>query len=359
MNILARYIITHYLGVFAACLGAATGLFLVIDFFQRISSFSRYGADAASVAAYFLFKLPSMITEVYPAVALISVLIALGLMSRHHEVLALRACGVSTWQLAAPLLALTAAISVGVMVWNESIVPAAATRAKLISDVDIKKKSYRGIFNATAIWFQSKQGFVNIDYYDANRRAIYGLTLYETDPSFGLNRIIELPVARWRDGRWESKQGTVKNMGPEGEVVPRPLEPGEFELEERPEDFAQRRRLPKEFSFRQMSRQIEILADKGLSAEELGVDLHLKLAWPMSGLVMVAVGFPLALRGGRRAGLGANAALGLAVGFAYWVTMAVAISAGRSGGLPPMAAAWAANGLFAALAGSLYLGKGG
>ncbi len=357
MNIIGRYVIGQFMRVFLLSIAAATGLFLVIDFFERIGGFVRYNPPTSAVAAFFLLEIPQVIAEIYPAVALIAVLIALGLLARHREILALGACGVSAWQLAAPLLLASFLLSIGVLVWNETVVPPTASRARTIKDIVIKKKRYRGLLNASSLWFQSAQGFFNIDYFDANRNALFGLTFYETDPSFRLNRIIEIPEALWRNGRWEFQGGKVKNLGPEGEIVERDLEPGEFELTDTPEDFLQMRRHASEFSFGQLKRQIDVVRAKGLDPGQLLVDLYLKLAMPFSGLVSVLVGFPLAIRGGRRGGLAYTLGLGMVVGFAYWVTMAVAVSAGHAGTLPPFLAAWSANILFAILGGSLFLGS--
>jgi len=144
--------------------------------------------------------------------------------------------------------------------------------------------------------------------------------------------------------------GLVKELDGNAEVRVRPLSLGEFEMHEDPENLAARRRKPEEFSFRQLRRQIAQLEARGLGADEYLVDLHHKLAWPFAGLVVALVGIPLALRAGPRSGLAASTATGMVIGFAYWVITGLALSAGRTGALPPLAAAWASNVAFVALA---------
>jgi len=41
-----------------------------------------------------------------------------------------------------------------------------------------------------------------------------------------------------------------------------------------------------------------------------------------------------------------NVGIGLAVSLSYWTAAAIAVAAGHTGVLPPLAAAWAANGFF-------------
>jgi len=355
MSTIARYVVATYLRVFAVSIVAAAGLFVVIDFFARIGNLFYYEPSLTSVVAYFAFKLPRVVSEIYPAAALLAVFIAIGMLARHREILALMACGMSTFRLVVPLLVTSALLSCGFLVWNETVVPVASTRSRLINDIVIKKKDYHGRFDANGLWLYSRNGFLNVDYFDANNNALYGLTLYEASPSFRLNRIIEIPQAHWENGTWKLSDGTVKNLGPNGEIVLRTLQSGEFELTTKPDEFSQRRRQAHEFSYRDLKRQIDVVRAKGLDANALLIDLYAKIAWPFSGFITVFLGFPLAVRGGHRGGIAYNLALGMVVGFAYWITVALAGAAGQNGGLPPLAAAWTANLLFGVLGTLAYL----
>ncbi len=354
MTILGRYVAGRFLSALGGALAAGTSLYLIIDFFDRVRDFARYDPEFSAILSYFLYKIPGVIYQLYPAASLLAVLLSIGILSRNREIMAIRACGVSTWKLATPVIVLAAFGSVLAFLWNETVVPPASAMSNYVNDVVIKNKPYRGIFNASSLWFQSSDGFVNIDYYDASQRTIYGLTLYDADKSFHLNRMIEIPTLKWRDQGWEAAPGTVKTLEADGLISSRPLEQGEFSLAEAPEDLAARRRKPSEFSFRQLKTQTDLLKAKGLGADDLMVDLHNKLAWPVSGLITVLVGFPLAVRGGRRGGMGYSLGTGMAVGFGYWVVAALALSAGRTGGLPAPLAAWSANILFSLLAAGLY-----
>lgn len=355
MSIIARYVVAQYLKAFGLCMAAGAGLFLIIDFFDSVNNFEGHEPQMITVAAYFLLKVPNMIREVYPAAALMAVLTSLGVLARHREILALRACGVGTWQLAVPLLYVAGLISVVMFIWNETVVPPTTAESRRIRDISILKKQSSGAFNARSLWFQRADGFVNIDYFDANRRALYGLTFYESGKDFRLRRVLEVPEAFWRNERWEMTGGTVKQFEPGGDILVRPMLDGELELEDPPSAFANRRQKTKELDYVRLRELIQTLKAKGLRADEFVVDLYAKLALPFSGLITVLVGFPLAVRGGGRGGVAQNAVAGLTVGFAYWVTMAVALAAGRTGGLPPLVAAWAANILFAILGGAFYL----
>lgn len=357
MRILARYLIAQYLKIFAFAILLTTGLFVLGDFFNRIGDLTSYGSQAPVIVTYFLFRIPEALVTTYPAAALMSCLLSLGLLVRHREVLAMRACGISTVRLAAPLLATTALLSVAVLIFNETVVPPAASSARAVKDVSIKRKQYAGAYNSSSLWFQDRQGFFNVEYFDANSEELHGISLYQTDPNLHLQRVITVPKAVWRGDRWDLRQGTVRSVTTSGDFETRQLQAGELELTDAPVEFRHKRRKSDEYNYRDLREQIGRLEARGLDIIEFRVDLYYKLAVPFSGLVSVFFGFPLATRGGRRGSLATNVALGMAVAFAYWSTSAVTVALGHNGDLPPLVAAWAGNAIFTAIGALFYLGR--
>ena len=349
MNVLSRHLITQYLRVFALTLMSGMTVFLVVDLVDRIAAYAEYSPSFVSMASFYLLRLPRVVNDIYPGVSLMAVLISLGLLARRREIVALRACGISNWQMTSPLLAVSLTLSAALLLWNETVVPPTAAEARHIKDVVIKQKRDLGMFDARSIWFQDRQGFVNIYYFDAVRETIHGLTLYDTDDRFRLRRVIEVPHAAWKAGRWELEGGSVKEISDGGALRSRALNPGDLSLTDDPSDLAKRRPHAEELTLAELRSRIAEVKAKGLNTDELRVDLHAKLAIPLSGVVGVLIGFPLAIRGGRRFGLGYNVSLGLIVGFAYWVVLGVAVSAGRTGLIHPALAAWSPNLTFAAL----------
>lgn len=359
VKILGRYVAVEFLRIFGLTLAAAGGIYLVIDVFERTPGFLKYSPPLSAIVQYFILRLPGIVSDVYPAACLLGILISLGSMTRNHEILALRSCGISTWKLATPLLSLAFMTSIGALAWNEMVVPPAYAYSRYLNDVVIKKKDERGSFNSASLWFQAPEGFYHIDYYSDDDRSIKDLTLFRVGSDFRVKEIVEVPQAQWKDDRWVVPRAWAKKISGDGAMDQRLLEKGEFAFTEPPAELKGRKRLADEFTFTQLRRQIRVLQAKGLDAAEFQVDLHRKLAWPFSGFVTVLIGFPLAVRGGRGGGTARNIAAGLVVGLAYWVVMAIALSAGKTGGLPAPLAAWTANLVFLGLGGMLYLGSDG
>lgn len=353
MSILWRYLARTWLKLFATTLLAVAGLYVVVDVFNRIGEVLPYSPSWRALVSYFLFKTPKILFDVFPAASLLATLTTMGVFMRSNEMLAMRACGMSPRRIALPIVISAFLLSLTALLWSEEVVPVAATRSRWLWDVELKQKVYRGVYDAASLWFQNDQGFVHIRRYDAGAGVISGLSLYEADRSFDLQRIYEIETMIWQNERWVSSGGFVKNVSGVDLQV-QALAPAEFELREDPENLAARKRRPEEFGFRQLRIQIEQLKSRGLGADEFLVDLHHKLAWPFAGFFVALLGVPLALRAGRGSGLARGTALGLVVGFAYWIVTGLALSAGRTGGLSPAIAAWTANILCMVIAVGLY-----
>ncbi len=353
MGIVARYVTGLYLTAVGTIMALGVVLSTTIDFFNRIGEFSELGAAGNTMLAYFLLKAPSIIPEVYPLATLLGVLFALGYLARHHELLALNACGVSPSAVLLPLLVTTGMLTLGMGIWNETVVPGTARSSRFIKDIVIKKKHDRGDYNSVSLWYQGQRGYFNVGYFDANRNALYGLTLYEATDDFELQRVIEVDTAVWRDGAWEYNEGMVKTIETDGTVTSRPLADGELVLDESPTALRRKQRRSDTFSFLQLLDRISTLRSRGLDASQFLTDLHAKVSMPFAGVVTLLVGYVVGIRQRRRPSLALNIAIGMAMALGYWLTAAAAIAAGRNGAMHPAVAAWAGNLLFLGLAATL------
>jgi lipopolysaccharide export system permease protein len=355
VNLLARHLVGLYLRTFALCLVGGIGLLLVVEFFSRIGDFAAYNSDPSLVAAYFALKTPKWLVEVYPAASLLAVLLGIGSLVRSNEVVAMHACGISVARIGRPLLATSILLSATALVWNEVVVPPSAGRARAIKDIDIKSMDTRGMLDATSLWLQVPDGFLNIDYFDATKNVLEGITLHGVDSHFRLDRLIEIPGATWKDDHWEYEGGTVRSFASDGTFTYAPLGERKVDLGGSPAEFRKKAPRSDEFSIRQLSQRIRTLQAKGLDPAGFETDLQFKFALPISGIITVLIGLPLALRGSRRAGSAQHIGTGMGVCFLYWLMQALTVSAGHAGTLPPVVAAWSANAVFLLVGGLLAL----
>jgi lipopolysaccharide export LptBFGC system permease protein LptF len=83
--------------------------------------------------------------------------------------------------------------------------------------------------------------------------------------------------------------------------------------------------------------------------DRLTVQLHQKVAYPLSMVLLAWLSLPFAFRAGRRGAVG-GIALALVLGMAYFGLMAFIIRLGEASLVPPVLAAWTPTVVFALLA---------
>ena len=354
-SVTSRYLVRECLGVLLPVILSFIVLYLIVDFFDRLDLLLKSRATPIAAVRYFAFKIPLIITQIMPPAVLAAMLLSLGILSRRNEIIAFRASGVSLPQTAFPLLVLAAALSVGTLLWNEAAVPYCTQAYQYVNNVEIRKRPQRGVLSQRGIWYHGTDGFYNIDQIEPRNRLLVGLTIYRTGPAFNLRSIIEVPSAHWTGSGWVTSGATERSVALDGQIVTRQLPPDQVVIHETFEDFLEVHREPDELSYLDLRQHINDLSRKGIDASSYLVDLNMKLAVPFAALVLAWVAIPLAGRVQRHPGLAAIVGLGLALGFGYWVVLALTNSLGETGVLPAGLSAWAANIIYGLLGGALFL----
>ena len=175
---LGRYLQRQVLRFFLLSLATLAALSLIADFFDRVDTFLKHGASLGIVLRSFLLRAPQVVTEVTPVAMLAGALVGLGLMARHREFVALRACGVSSWQVLRPLVALAIVVSASTLAWNELVVPSSARRWHEVWNHDVKKRRSLGLRRPAGMVSRAA-GFYNIERANPRRQTLLGLTIYQ------------------------------------------------------------------------------------------------------------------------------------------------------------------------------------
>lgn len=358
LSVLSRHLSRQFLGIFLPVLASFVMLYILIDSFDRMDIFLRHDATFGEAARYMIFKIPLMLTQITPPAVVVAVLIGFGMLSRYNEIVGFRSGGISLVQTAVPVMACAIAISVAALVWNETVVPYSSRKFQYVNNVEIRKRGMRGIFRERGIWYHGARGFYNIDYVDRDSQTMYGLLIYRfssVDDGFLLRSIVEIPDARWLGDRWAISADSTEQILDEGTPRVVELSHDAFAIPESIDEFLDVQRNPEELSYAALSERIADLTGKGIDASHYLVDLYLKLALPFANAVLALVAIPIAGRLRRHPSIAAIVGIGTSVGFLYWVILGLSRSLGETGTLPPLLAAWAANGIYSLLGVALFL----
>jgi lipopolysaccharide export system permease protein len=354
MKTLDRYVIGIFLNIFFLIVVSLIGLYLIVDFFERIRMFISNDATWRQITLYFVYQLPFILSLMLPVSVLLSSLLTFGILSKNSEVIAMKANGVSLYRTSYPLILFAAVICVLSFFLNEFVTPHTNQRAKYIKLVEVQKRARVGVFKQNQIWFRGEDGIYNFDMVDPTSATLTGVRIYYLDHHMNLEKRIDGARAVWRDGRWMVYDGLATTFGTSGLPVLQRFDALAVDLPETPSDFTSAQKDTDEMGYFELRRYIKKIRAEGYDATRYIADAHGKIAFSLVSVILAVIGISFSLsKSERSGGISQSIAVGVIIGFSYWIVHAFALSLGRSGSLHPFLAAWAANILFGA--GALYL----
>jgi len=357
MPILFRYLFREYGKIFTMCFSGLMTIYLVIDFFEKVRRFLRYDADWLDVLTYFLLKAPAISFQIAPLAILMATLLTFALLSRGHEITAMRSCGISLLWITFPFIVFAAGISLVLLLFSSTIIPLAANKSEEIRTTRIEKKPPAAAVKLLQPWTRvGADSLMHVASVSVGGELLGGVRLFQFDRNFQLADMTEADEARYSDSTWTLFQGRHRQFSPDGTVLTTVFDRQAIVLTLIPDDFttwlAGDSELMTFHDIRAYSRRRQ---QQGSQAARLKTDYYSRFAFPFVAVIMVLVGIALSLR--RSGTKGGSMAMGigqaLAVGFCFWATHSIAIALGRGGVLTPLIAGWMANVLFMSF--GLYL----
>jgi len=347
MSILSRHIFSEFFRIFLMVLIGILAVYLCVDFLQKADNFIRYNATVAQIARYSLYSLPGMATSTFPIAALIATLLSLGNLSRHNEIIAMRAGGVSIAAIITPVLLGGVIISALGFINNEYLMPTFTSPANFIKNVQIEKKQQPVVFQQRKLWLRGPDNSIaNIDLVSPDQREMIGVNIYKLNPDYTVRERITAQSLLWENGAWRLKHSRKFILG-QDTVASQSADDEAFNIVRSPDDLKAIAKNSEEMNFRELWDYVKRLKLSGYKATRYEVDLQGKLAFPLSSLLMVMIAAPLSLQKVRSGGTSKGIAFAVLIAFIYTGLVSVGTALGRSGTLPPLESAWLANVLFA------------
>jgi len=347
MLLLTRYLLTLFLRNTLLALATFGGIYLLIDFFEKVDDFISAGAPPALYFTYFLSTLPLIIVQLTALALLMGAFMTIGGLSRSGELTAMRAGGLSLLRITRPLLLAAVAITALIILVQEMVLPLSTRYTREVFDQRI-----RGNQEITTtrhqIWLRVDNRIIHIGQADPDSGELRQVTYYSVDPLFRVSNRVDAAYARFKDNAWTLHKVVERTFDPDsGEMASsRQSAEAPFALGKMPDDFRSTDLRQWELNFFDLRRLVRQLQNEGSDPTRYRVDMHSHLASPFACLVMVLLGIPFALQRGRNSSLAMGIVVSIATGVTYFILHSMTIAFGYSGILPPFVATWAANVLF-------------
>lgn len=357
-TILDRYVFRTFTTVFALTVLSGVAIYIVADLTGKADEIFENQVSASTVLTYYKYSSLQIFYEIAPILVLVTTLITFSLLSKSNEVTALKALGVSIYRIALPAIVLAVGISAFSMFLESKVLPAANQRVARLEDQIKGRETARTYRRADRQWLFGQDRFIyNYIHYDEGTQTLQRLQVFEFDEHHRLSRRLVADRAVYAgDGRWRFENGWFRTFDG-AEVTSYERFPGEVlaRFPEAPEYFASEIRPPEQMGYAELEGYIDEVEGSGQKVPALHVELQNKLAYPVICLVMALVALPFAFRLGRQGAL-YGVGISIIVGFVFIAFFAFFTTLGETGVLPPMAAVWSPNLVFALASVYLFLG---
>jgi len=354
MSILDRYISKEYIRIFFLVVASFLSLYLIIDFFEKIRMFLSNSASFYQIASYFFLKVPMIISQTMPAAVLLAALLTFGMLSKHSEIVAMKANGVSLYKASLPVIIISVIVCIFTFLFNEFITPYANQKAEYIKLVEVQKRKKLGSFKQNQMWYRSKDAIYNFNMFDSVTNTLKGITINYLDRNFEPSMRIDAKEAKWENGKWVFRDLIITRFPPEGFSILERFTTKVVNIPEKPSDFKVVQKDVEEMGYLELKNYVKKIQFEGYDATRYLADLHGKIAFPLISIILAVIGISFSLKTERSGGITQSIGAGIVIGFSYWVVFAFALSLGRSGTLPPLLAAWLANIIFGSAAAVMF-----
>ena len=344
---LPRYVSAQFIRMVVACIAGLALAYLIIDVFDNLKWFNRYGATAPEIGRYYGARIPVLVARVVPMALLIAVALTISLLGASGELLGMRACGIPVFRVLAPVWLLCGlAVPLDHVLANE-IVPRSSERATYLKRTEIKNQDAMPRESRERVWYRVGRRIHEMERLDLLRGRARAVTLYDLGPDGLPTKRTDAAGARnIGGGLWMLDDPTSVKLSNDSRMerdadADRLVEFGE----EAPSEIDTAHMTPD--ALRAALRDVDLTET---IATAYRTDLQVKIAAPLACLLLPLIALFFAATGPPfpRPVHTLIASVVIAVGWALATSFAG--SMGYGGTLPPVVAGWGPPALFGAIA---------
>lgn len=362
MRLIDRYLLRELIVPLAYCLAGFLTFWISADLIGELDDLRSHNLHAGEILQYYLFRLPEMLVLIVPIGLLLALLYALTNHSRHQELTAIRAAGVSLWRLAMPYFGVGFLFTLALFAVNEFVVPETTEAADQLlnryenSGPTVRTRWVRDIgFSNTRQrrkWFAKAYNVVTHEMLWPHVEWVL-----ETGTAWDINA----ERALYMDGTWVFSNAWERIFPAIRGAFPTVTQTNLLampDFDETPEEIESEIKIAKlsnlrdakkaQLSIREIVNYRRLHTEDNRKTAMLDTKLHERLASPWRSFVVVLIALPFGAATGRR-NVYVGVASSIIICFSYYVLAQVGLALGTGGYLWPFLAAWLPNLFFATL----------
>jgi lipopolysaccharide export system permease protein len=343
-KILDKYILKQVIELFLMGVFVFTTIIFASDtFITLIKQIAKFGIPFKIAFIMILLNIPSVIVMTIPMGVLLSTVMTLNGLSLSSEITVMRACGISLNRIAKPIFGFAIIMALSSFVINETIVPAMTRQSTTLAMWSLKQKHIPNGKENFVFKETTDEGMLKRLFYVGlcEKNSLYNVTFIDLSKK-GTIQVLQAKEGKTSPKGWSLKKCAAYTIGNQEHVLNTSLSDTldvEFGLDfskQENKDFA------KQKNFTQL---LKYLSTNDISPEDrqhYTIELFDKIALPITTIVFVLLGVPLAITP-PRVKYNRGFLFSILIIFIYYVMRALSISFGGAGQLTPFLAAWLPN----------------
>ena len=342
MKMLDKYILKQVIEMFIMGVLVFTSIIFASDtFITLIKQISMYGIPFKIAFLIIILHLPAVFVMTIPMGVLLATVMTLNGLSLSSEITVMRACGIGLNRIAKPIFIFSIIMACVSFVLNETVVPIMTKQSTDLALYAFSKKNIpEGKHNFT---FKEVKdgGLLKRLFYvgDCTDKQLHNITVLDASKE-GTIQILQAKEGTTTPEGWNFKNGAIYTVSDNGKTLDTTLFGDsviKFGMDLSKE---MNRNLANEYNFIQLCKH---LAQPNIENKNiLRINLFDKIALPLTTIVLVLIGVPLAITP-PRVRYNRGFLFSILIIFAYYLIRALSISFGEAGSLIPILAAFMPN----------------
>ena len=292
--------------------------------------------ELSALLEYALLLAPSKISTFMGMSMLLAMLLTLSELSYRGELVPIWATGTSPVRLMVMLLPLAAVLGVLNFLVNDKAIPATAPVLNEWGIGDYGSAKLK-VGEKDPIWLRSDNDILRAEGSNPQSTVLKGVTIFRRDTKGHLTEMILAKTARLINNRWELTDVIVYYRA---NLPASRLAKLIYSGAMRPAAAGARSGAPEEMSLSGLDYFIRNAGFGIRPAHVYETWWHQRLTLFLSAWLMIVICVPLAAKFRRGGGIGIMFAIGVLLGFVFFVFDGISVTLGELGVLPPWIAAW-------------------
>ena len=342
MKQLDKYVLKQVIEMFIMGVLVFTSIIFASDtFITLIKQISMYGIPFKIAFLIIILHLPSVFVMTIPMGVLLATVMTLNGLSLSSEITVMRACGIGINRIAKPIFVFAIIMSCISFVVNETIVPVMTKQSTDLALYAFSKKNIpEGKENFTFKEVKDNGMLKRLFYVgDCSNGLLHNITVLDASKD-GTIQILQAKEGLTAEEGWRFQKGAIYTVTDRGRALDTTL------FEDTNIKFGMdlseemNRNMASEHNFIQLCKLIP-----KTNAEDrnwLTISLFDKIALPLTTIVFVLIGVPLAITP-PRVRYNRGFLFSILIIFGYYLVRALSISFGEAGSLAPILAAFMPN----------------